>query len=178
MVVGKKHEKKSLNIQDAAVEMESLSKLGKAGMPSMLGLLTEMYGSWKEKIGTANKQEKKQKQEFDAKIQDLEMKRNSNKNDANWTKTYDRIEKYWKLQRSISHRQYHTVLKLAHAGMDKFKTVMHAMQAAVESKKPDAATMRKMQAMEMPEVVLLQEVESLRHWTRDSLSLLRDAKNL
>jgi len=171
-------EQKPVSVQEAAVQMESLSKMGQAGMPAMLGLLTEMYGSWKGKIGTANKREKEEKKDFDLKIRDLEMKKNTNKNDANWTKTYDKIEKYWKLQRTIAHRQYHTVLKLAHSGMERFKTVMHAMQAAVDKKKPDSTTMRKMQAMEEPEVVLLQEVESLRHWAHDSRSLLRDAKNL
>ena len=31
--------------------------------------------------------------------------------------TYDRIENYWKRQRSISHRQYHTALKIMHSGI-------------------------------------------------------------
>merc|ERR1719482_2716001 len=157
--------KKPFDAQAVVMEMDSLPAMGKAEMPAMLGLLKEMYGGWKEKIGIANKREKEQKKDFDATIRDLETKKNTNKADANWTQTYDKIEKYWSLQRKIAHRQYHTVLKLAHAGMAKFKTVMTAMQAAIDSKKPDPATLKKVKAMEMPEVVLLQMVEGLTQWS-------------
>ena len=30
--------------------------------------------------------------------------------DANSTKTYDKIEKYWRLQRNIAHRQYRALI--------------------------------------------------------------------
>ena len=52
--------------------------------------------------------------------------------------TYDRIERYWKRQRAISHRQYHTALKIMHAGMQKFKAVSAAMENAIAGKKPSA----------------------------------------
>jgi len=167
-------EKSKFDPTAAAAEMD---KMGPAQMPAMLGLLKGMYGSWKDKIGTANKREKEEKHTFDDEIKNLEAKKRKFKDDANATKTYDGIEKYWKRQREIAHRQYHTVLKIAHGGMDKFKTVMHAMQTAVDGKKPDAATLAKVQSMEMPEVVLLQQVETLQRWSRGAVSLLRDAKN-
>merc|ERR1719487_3002620 len=130
-----------------------------------------------DKMGPANKREKEEKNTFDEEIKNLEAKKKKFKDDVNATKTYDGIEKYWKRQRQIAHRQYHTVLKIAHGGMDKFKTVMQAMQSAVDGKKPDQKTLAKVQAMEMPEVVLLQQVESLQRWSRGAVSLLRDAKN-
>jgi hypothetical protein len=178
-ITPQKQETKSFDPEAVVLQMDSLSKVGKASLPAMLGLVSEVYDGWKEKIGSANKHEKEQKKEFDATLQELEMKKNDNahKGDANWTETYDKIEKYWSLQRKIAHRQYHTVLKIAHAGMDKFKTVMHAMQSAIDSKKPDPKTMKKLQSMEMPEVVLLQKVESLTRWSHDAISLLHDAKN-
>merc|ERR1719324_1451797 len=162
---------------DAQAAVAQMDKMGPAQMPAMLGLLKGMYANWKEKIGTANKREKDEKKDYDEEIRNLEAKKKKFKDDANATKTYDGIEKYWRRQREIAHRQYHTVLKIAHGGMEKFKTVMKAMQSAVDGKKPDAATMKKVQAMEMPEVVLLQEVESLQKWTRGAMSGLRDAKN-
>jgi len=167
-------QKPKFNPEDAVAQMD---KMGPEQMPAMLGLLKGMYGSWKDKIGTANKREKEEKKDFDAEIKNLEEKKKRFKGDANATKTYDNIEKYWRRQRSIAHRQYHTVLKIAHGGMEKFKSVMHAMQAAVDGKKPDEKTMKAVQSMEMPEVVLLQQVESLTRWTRGAMSGLRDAKN-
>merc|ERR1719235_1546114 len=167
-------EKPKFDPQAAVAQMD---KMGPAQMPAMLGLLKGMYASWKEKIGTANKREKEEKKEFDEEMKNMEAKKKRFKDDANATKTYDNIEKYWKRQRSIAHRQYHTVLKIAHGGMEKFKSVMQAMEQAVQGKKPDAATMAKVQSMEMPEVVLLQQVESLQKWSRGAMSRLRDAKN-
>jgi len=174
----KKQEKKPFDAQEVVAQMDELplDKMGKAQLPAMLGLLTEMYGGWKEKIGVANKREKQQKKDYDATVADMEMKKKAN-SDADSVKTYDKIEKYWTLQRKIAHHQYHTVLKIAHAGMEKFKNVMHAVQAAMDSKKPDPATAKKIQAMEEPEVCLLQKVESLRHWAHDTITQLRDAKH-
>merc|ERR1719262_741218 len=114
-----------------------------------------MYDTWKDKIGEANKREQEQKKEFDEQISGLEAKKAKYKNDANATKTYDTIEKYWKKQRSISHRQYHTSLKIMHAGMVKFKAVQGAMQDAVEGKKPTEKDFRAIGMVE-PMVVLLQ----------------------
>jgi len=175
--VDKKADDKKPAKFDEQAAVVAMDKMGPAQMPAMLGLLKGMYASWKDKIGTANKREKDEKRDFDAEIKNLEEKKKKFKDDVNATKTYDGIEKYWKRQRSLAHRQYHNVLKIAHGGMEKFKTVMHAMQSAVDGKKPDAATLAKVQSMEMPEVVLLQQVESLARWSRGAASLLRDAKN-
>merc|ERR1719316_811225 len=135
-------EKPKFDPQAAVAQMD---KMGPAQMPAMLGLLKGMYASWKEKIGTANKREKDEKKDYDEEIKNLEAKKKKFKDDVNATKTYDNIEKYWKRQRSIAHRQYHTVLKLAHAGMEKFKTVMGAMSAAIDGKKPNSDTMKKVE---------------------------------
>merc|ERR1719420_2137631 len=123
-----------------------------------------MYGSWKDKIGDANRREKEEKKAFDSNMRDLETKKAKNKDDAGWVKTFDRVERYRKLQRSIAHRQYHTVLKIAHAGMAKFRTVMGAMESAIDEGKPSKEQLKKLQSMEVPEVVLLQSCEELSHW--------------
>jgi len=173
----KSTEKPAKKTFDAQAAVAQMDKMGPAQMPAMLGLLNGMYGSWKDKIGTANKREKDEKKVYDAEIKNLDEKLKKFKGDVNATKTYTNIEKYWKRQREIAHRQYHTVLKIAHGGMEKFKSVMHAMQGAIDKKKPSAEEAKKIQAMEMPEVVLLQKVDSLQRWARGAVSLLRDAKN-
>merc|ERR1740133_405307 len=121
----------------------------------MLGLLDGMYENWKEKIGEANKKEHEQKVSFDKTIADLEVKKAKSKDSKDGAETYDRIEKYWKRQRSISHRQYHTALKIMHSGMQKFKGVAAVMSHAVAGKKPTAQDLQTV-GLAMPDVVFLQ----------------------
>lgn len=167
------HAKKTkFDIQGAVKQMDGM---GPAQMPGMLVLLKGMYQSWKDKIGTANQREKSQKEEYKGQIDDLELKKRKYKGDANATQTYDKIEKYWKRQRDIAHRQYHTVLKIAHGGMMKFKSVMGAMEGAIDGKKPTSEQLKVVQ--QEPEVVLLQTVEQLSRWSKGALSQLRDSKN-
>merc|ERR1719272_2812463 len=106
-----------------------------AQMPAMLGLVEGMYDAWKDKIGVANKAEQKAKKTFDSTIQGLESKKKACGKDKDAMETYDKIERYWQRQREISHRQYHTALKLMHSGMEKFKMVGSAMKDAVAGKK-------------------------------------------
>merc|ERR1719174_872279 len=124
-------------------------------MPAMLGLLTGMYDSWKDKIGDANKKEQEQKKAFEKNMKDLEAKKALHKDSKDAMDTYDRIEKYWKRQRSISHRQYHTALKIMHSGMQKFKAVSGAMSNAIAGKKPSAKDLQAV-GMAMPDVMLVQ----------------------
>jgi len=169
-----KAKKKSFDVQGAVVEM---GKLGPKQMPQMLGLVGGMYDAWKDKISAANAQEQEAKAACAKEISDLEAKKRKYKNDANATAEYDRIEKYWKRQREISHRQFHTSLKIMHSGMEKFKTVMNAMKDAVAGKKPTQAELRSVGQL-MPEVVLLQtKMKDLRKWSVGAISILRDARN-
>jgi len=99
----------------------------------------------------------------------LNQKKSEVKSNANATATYDRIEKYWKRQREISHRQYHTALKIMHSGMTKFKAVEQAMQDAVAGKKPSAQDMQVI-GMSAPEVVFLQEkVDEMKTWVGEAV---------
>merc|ERR1712216_183795 len=90
--------------------------------------------------------------------------------------TYDRIEKYWKRQRAISHRQYHTALKIMHSGMQKFKAVSTAMDHAIKGKKPTAKDLQTV-GMAMPDVVLLQ-VQELTRWSKHASEDLHGARVL
>jgi len=150
---------------DAATAVKEMAKLKPAQMPAMLGLLTGMYDSWKDKIGDANKKEQEQKKAFEKNMKDLEAKKALHKDSKDAMDTYDRIEKYWKRQRSISHRQYHTALKIMHSGMQKFKAVSGAMSSAIAGKKPSTKDLQAV-GMAMPDVVLLQS--DLAVWTEDA----------
>merc|ERR1719324_1808271 len=107
--------------------LESMKGMGVAQMPAMLGLMKGMYANWKDKISAANKKEQEQKASFEAEITNLENKKRNYKGDVNATKMYDNMENYWKKQRNLAHRQYHTSLKLMHAGMEKMKVMIGAM---------------------------------------------------
>merc|ERR550514_2362978 len=143
----------------------------------MLGLLKGMYASWKSKISAANKNEEVEKHKFEVEEASVERKKKLFKGDQNATKTYEGIENYWKKQRALSHKQYHTSLKLMHSGMEKFKTMIGAMQGAIDGKKPNKQTLEAIGMME-PEVVLLQkQVKGLANWAKGASSILRDSRN-
>jgi hypothetical protein len=156
---------------DAAAAVKQMAKLKPEQMPAMLGLITGMYDSWKDKIGEANKHEQEQKKAFEKTVSDLEAKKAMYKDSKDAIATYDRIETYWKRQRSIAHRQYHTALKIMHSGMQKFKSVSAAMQHAIAGKKPTAKDLQTV-GMAMPDVVLLQT------WTKTASQEISHAKLL
>lgn len=169
--------KKPFDVQAAVKEMD---KLGPKQLPAMLSVVKGMLGAWKDKISDANRHEQSHKRSFEAEIKELEAKKRKFKNDANASIAYEHIEKYWKRQRELSHRQYHTALKLMHSGMDKFKTVMAAMNDAIAGKKPTQAELRAVGALAPPEVVLVQLQRRVREastWAKGAISILRDAKN-
>lgn len=161
---------------DATTAVQEMAKLKPNQMAPMLGLLTGMYDSWKDKIGEANKHEAEQKKEYEKTIAGLEKKKAQYKDNKDAQATYDRIEKYWKRQRSIAHRQYHTALKIMHSGMQKFKAVSQAMDHAVHGKKPTAEDLRTV-GMAMPDVVFLQtQVQRLAVWTQGAKNDLHGAE--
>lgn len=161
---------------DAQTALKEMGTMGPAQMKPMLGLLKGMYADWKEKISAQNKKEQDAKKEYAATLKDLEAKKAKVKNDVNGTAMYDRIEKYWKRQREISHRQYHTALKLMHSGMSKMKTMIGAYQDAIGGKKPSQKTLHVVEGM--PEVVLLQQqaVVDLVRWANSAWATLQDVR--
>jgi hypothetical protein len=169
------HKKRGIDATTAVKEMAGMKP---DQMPAMLGLLTGMYDSWKDKISEANKKEKEQKESYEKTVADLEAKKAQFKGDAEAIATYDRIENYWKRQRSISHRQYHTALKIMHSGMSKFKSVSEAMSNAIAGKKPSSKDLQTM-GMAMPDVVFLQrKVQHFAVWAQVAKQYLKKAKVL
>merc|ERR1719352_202837 len=60
---------------DSATVLKKMSGMKPEQMPAMLGLMTGMYDSWKDKIGEANKKEHDQKEAYEKTIADLEKKK-------------------------------------------------------------------------------------------------------
>lgn len=163
---------------DATTAVKEMAKLKPSQMPAMLGLLTGMIDSWKDKIGEANKKEQEQKKAYEETLKDMEAKKAAANGNKDAMATYDRIENYWKRQRAISHRQYHTALKIMHSGMQKFKSVSSAMGNAIAGKKPSHKDLQTV-GMAMPDVVLLQrEVHRLVAWTQGAVEDLHGAVHL
>jgi len=147
-------------------------------MPAMVGMLKGMYDTWKEKIGQENKHEQEQKRLFDHTMSELEKKKAQLK-DKGATDTYDKIENYWKRQRAISHRQYHTALKIMHSGMERFKAMQGAMKAAIAGKKPKGSDLKALGMEAAPEVVFLQQsARHLSEWARSAAASVRAARQL
>jgi len=164
---------------DTGAALKKMDKLGPNQMPAMLSVVANFYDAWKAKIAHANQHDKDGKKRYDVNIAELEARKRKYKSDANATKAYDSIEHYWRRQRELSRKQYHTSLKIMHSGMAKFKTMMGAMQAAIASKAPTAAQKTAMSKVAPePEVVFLQKkVKDLNVWAKGAVSLLRDSLN-
>lgn len=161
---------------EAKEAMEQMTHLGPAQLPAMAGLLEGMYQTWKEKIGQVNRREQEQKRAFESAIRELEAKKAAAGGTASAVDTYERIEKYWRRQRDISHHQYHTALKIMHSGMAQFKSVEEAMRSAAAGKKPTAKDLHAA-GMMSPDVVLLQErVVALAAWAREASGLVLAAR--
>jgi len=157
---------------DFGAVSEQMDHLGAAQMPAMMSLMDGMYESYKGKITESTKQEKMQKSHYDDTIQALEAKK-TGVSDAGCLDTYNRIEKYWTRQRSISHHQYHTALKIMHSGMEKFKSISAAMADAIAGKKQSSKNARAL-GLAPPDVVFLQ-VTDMVTWAKDSSVLINEA---
>merc|ERR1719310_82068 len=102
----------------------------------MAGLLAGMEKKWKEKIVEANRAEKKEKAWYESTMHSLEPKRLAWRADEG-RNTYEMLENYWTKHRALEHRQYHNLLKIAHAGIMKFKAAARALDDAGAGKSLD-----------------------------------------
>ena len=160
-------------LQESGVQSRGLLRKKKGDpkdpvLNGMVSMMKDMYGKMKERIVKANEAEKKGKVDFEAKIKELEDKKAAMK--AKGMKiddTYDRIEAYWKKQRANSHRQYHNLLKLTHAGMSKFDKLLHLGEDAQAGKPLDVEKLKEVK-VGVPNVVLLQEIPQLMKWVRSA----------
>jgi len=141
-------------------------------MPLLLGFLKEMYDRFKQNIKRANEMETKSKTMYKKNMVEK----------ANWPQSYlhDKammnLAHHWDKQRELSHRHYHNMLKLSHAGMARLKAAIDMMEKAIAGKPLNSDDMTHLREM-APEVVLTQ-LQSVVAFAHQALLQFRDGKNL
>lgn len=120
-------------------------------MPLLLGFMKDMYDRFKKNISRAYKLEEKSKESYKKNLAEK----------AKWSKSFLKDEgmmnlaKHWDKARELSHRHYHNMLKLSHAGMARLKVAIDMMEQAIAGKKLSKEQMSTLKEM-APEVVFLQ----------------------
>jgi len=120
-------------------------------MPLLLGFMKDMYDRFKKNIARAYKLEEKSKESYKKNLAEK----------AKWSKSFLKDEgmmnlaKHWDKARELSHRHYHNMLKLSHAGMARLKVAIDMMEQAIAGKKLSKEQMSTLKEM-APEVVFLQ----------------------
>jgi len=120
-------------------------------MPLLLGFMKDMYDRFKHNIARANKLEEKSKATYKKNLAEK----------AKWSESFLKdkammnLAKHWDKARELSHRHYHNMLKLSHAGMARLKVAIDMMEQAIAGKKLSKEQMTTLKEM-APEVVFLQ----------------------
>jgi hypothetical protein len=163
----------------SAVDSETADLLKKANsvdvkdMPMMLTILEAMYGRFKDNIKNANELEAKTKKHYEENMAKYKQRKAANKDDT----ALDRMEEYWVKSRKLSHAHYHSMLKVAHAGMARLQMAIDMMSKAVNGQKLDKKELEHLKAVTpAPTVVLLQVRTDLLNFCEDALVELNSAK--
>eukprot|EP00746_Dinoflagellata_sp_MGD_P163508 gnl/MRDRNA2_/MRDRNA2_91584_c0_seq1.p1 gnl/MRDRNA2_/MRDRNA2_91584_c0~~gnl/MRDRNA2_/MRDRNA2_91584_c0_seq1.p1 ORF type:complete len:229 (+),score=58.32 gnl/MRDRNA2_/MRDRNA2_91584_c0_seq1:146-832(+) len=146
-----------------------------SSLPGIEDLMVSMEKDWKAKIVAANRAEKEEKAWYTETIHGLDPKREA-WDPQNGKNTYQMIEGYWTKHRALEHRQYHNLLKIAHAGIDRFRSVIHAVEAAKAGKSPDKDSAKLLNLdVPAPTVVLVtigSKLHSLDTWAKEAAQQL------
>jgi len=164
-----------------AVDTETAELLKKANsvdvkdMPMMLTILEAMYSRFKENIKNANELEAKTKKHYEENMAKYRARKAANKDDT----ALDRMEQYWEKSRKLSHAHYHSMLKVAHAGMARLQMAIDMMTKAVNGQKLDKKELEHLKAVTpAPTVVLLQVRTDLLKFCEDALIEIKSAKTM
>jgi len=164
----------------APVDSETAQLLAKAksvdvkDMPMMLTILEAMYGRFKDNIKNANELEAKTKKHYEENMAKYKARKAANKDDT----ALDRMEEYWVKSRKLSHAHYHSMLKVAHAGMARLQMAIDMMSKAVNGQKLDKKEFEHLKAVTpAPTVVLLQVRTDLLQYCKEALAELKIAKS-
>eukprot|EP00397_Hematodinium_sp_SG-2012_P025888 GEMP01027083.1.p1 GENE.GEMP01027083.1~~GEMP01027083.1.p1 ORF type:complete len:240 (+),score=46.89 GEMP01027083.1:108-827(+) len=163
--------KEKQNQEDGVKDMlEKAKNVPVAQMPLLLGFLKEMYDRFKHNIAKANEMEAKSKTQYKRNMTDK----------AKWPKRYFKdkammnLASHWEKQRELSHRHYHNMLKLSHAGMARLKVAIDMMEKAIAGKALGQKEMQTLKEM-APEVVLTQ-LSSIVQFSCDALAQFRSER--
>merc|ERR550514_1908832 len=134
----------------------------------MLEMLKGLYQTGRERIAELNKREKQSKERFAnfekkhktrmAKFEDEHMNHKmSDEMYKNCTRDENRMYAYWPKVREREHRQYHNMLKLQHATMQREKVMIDMYEKTISAPEKNRAAVKKelgQAAGSLPEVVL------------------------
>jgi len=165
----------------AAADPETSELLKKAksvdvkDMPMMLTILEAMYGRFKDNIKNANELEAKTKKHYEEDMAKYRARKAANKDDT----ALDRMAVYWEKSRKLSHAHYHSMLKVAHAGMARLQMAIDMMTKAVNGEKLDKKELDHLRAVTpAPTVVFMQVRTQLLKFCGEALTELKNAKEL
>jgi hypothetical protein len=165
----------------AAADPETSELLKKAksvdvkDMPMMLTILEAMYGRFKDNIKNANMLEAKTKKHYEEDMAKYKQRKAANKDDT----ALDRMAVYWEKSRKLSHAHYHSMLKVAHAGMARLQMAIDMMTKAVNGEKLDKKELDHLRAVTpAPTVVFMQVRTQLLKFCGEALTELKNAKEL
>merc|ERR1719428_447586 len=165
----------------AAPDSETAELLKKANsvdvkdMPMMLTILEAMYGRFKDNIKNANELEAKTKKHYEENMAKYKQRKAANKDET----ALDRMAVYWEKSRKLSHAHYHSMLKVAHAGMARLQMAIDMMTKAVNGQKLDKKELDHLKAVTpAPTVVFMQVRAQLLKFCGEALAELKSAKEL
>jgi hypothetical protein len=142
-------------------------------MPMMLTILEAMYGRFKDNIKNANELEAKTKKHYEENMAKYQQRKAANKDDH----ALDRMDEYWVKSRKLSHAHYHSMLKVAHAGMARLQMAIDMMTKAVNGQKLDKKELEHLRSVTpAPTVVLMQVRTTLLKYCHEALVEIKSAK--
>jgi hypothetical protein len=185
-----KEDKKVADLAAQAMGMANLGNLARAknspaALAPMLAMLKGLYENGRDRIADLNKREKKSKERFaeldkkhKERLQDIQ-KRWGNRPDlaANATRDENKMYAYWPRCRDREHKQYHNMLKIQHATMQKEKLMIDMYEKTIKGQGKEEVEKKLGQLTgQVPEVVFVQTAESVSRFCTEALEEVRAAR--
>jgi len=117
----------------------------------------------------------KEQRNYEEDMAKYRARKAANKDDT----ALDRMAVYWEKSRKLSHAHYHSMLKVAHAGMARLQMAIDMMTKAVNGEKLDKKELDHLRAVTpAPTVVFMQVRTQLLKFCGEALTELKNAKEL
>merc|ERR1719426_234630 len=133
-----------------------------------------MYERFKENIVSATKLEEKTKSHY---VQNMDYKKKLEERKGKKDEALDRMKDYWEKSRKLSHQHYHSMLKVAHAGMARLKMAIDMMEKAIAGKQLEKGELESLKAATPAPIVVFQQVRvTLLQFCKSAIADLEAAK--
>merc|ERR1719327_21955 len=159
-----------------------------AALAPMLAMLKGLYESGRDRIAEMNKREKQSKARFagfekehEKKLAHIQQELKDHKISAefanNSTESENRLYAYWPRCREREHRQFHNMLKIQHATMEKEKMMIDMYEKTMKGAATQEVQRKLAQvSQQVPEVVLSQVQASVSHFCKEALVEVAQAR--